>query len=367
MIPKNTLSNLIELTCAIQQIPAPTFQEQIRADFVFQKLKEIGITKIFKDETGNVIAYVPGGPARPVLVSAHLDTVHPIDHSLPLTRLNDRLIGPGIGDNSLGVAGLVALADIFLHSEPLPGDLILVANIAEEGLGDLKGIKAVVDTFGSTPLAYLALEGMGLGEIHHRGLGVDRFRAEVICAGGHSWVNFGRPSAVHVLAALITRLTSMEVSQQPRSTFNVGKIQGGTSINTIAAQASAEIDLRSEDPAALSQMVKTLHEFASEFDHPESQITLTPIGHRPPGEIPASHPLVKLAETCLQEQGLPAKLEIASTDANMPLSRGYPALCVGLTYGEDAHSDSEFFDIEPLEKGLAAAVNLIRGVWDLPA
>jgi len=211
--------------------------------------------------------------------------------------------------------------------------LILVANIAEEGLGDLKGIKAVVDSFGSAPLAYLALEGMGLGEIHHRGLGVDRFRVEVNCSGGHSWVNFGRPSAVHVLAALVTRFTSMEVSQQPRSTFNVGKIQGGTSVNTIAAQASAEIDLRSEDPAALSQMVKELQKFVSEFDQPESRITLTPIGHARPERSLLLILWSSWLKNCLKAQELPYKLEIASTDANLPLSLGYPALCVGLTYG----------------------------------
>ncbi|MEN8173180.1 MAG: M20/M25/M40 family metallo-hydrolase, partial [Chloroflexota bacterium] len=248
-IKEQTLTLAIE----IQQIPAPTFGEGDRAEFIKSRFEAEGIAEVDRDSMGNVYARIPGqGSSRPVILSAHSDTVFSKDTDLSIRRTADKIQGPGIGDNSLGTAGLFSLLWMLQEREiSLPGDLWLVANVGEEGLGDLRGMRAVVDRFGSEPLAYIVLEGMSLGQIYHRALGVQRYRIRIQTKGGHSWANYGVPSAVHELAALVTKLTAIKLPRKPRTTLNVGMISGGTSINTIAAEASLELDLRSEDPQAL--------------------------------------------------------------------------------------------------------------------
>jgi acetylornithine deacetylase/succinyl-diaminopimelate desuccinylase-like protein len=300
------------------------------------------------------------------VISAHSDTVFPRETDLKISQETGKIYGPGIGDNSLGVAGLFGLLWSLREARiSLPGDLWLVANVCEEGLGDLKGMRAVVERFGDQPLAYLILEGMAYGEIFHRGLGVQRYRITAQTEGGHSWADYGIPSAIHDLAALVTQLTALELPKKPRTSLNVGVISGGTSINTIAAEAHLELDLRSEDPAALQSLVAEVEALVTAADHPSVKFQAEIIGQRPAGSIPENHPLLKLAVQALKAQGKRPHLNIGSTDANIPLSQGLPAICIGLTHGRGAHTTGEYIYTECLQKGLAQLVEVVVKSYSL--
>ena len=248
----------------------------------------------------------------------------------------------------------------------LDGDLWLVADVGEEGLGDLKGMKAVVDRIGKDASAYLILEGMSFGQIYHRGLGVRRYRISVHTKGGHSWVDYGNPSAIHELAEMVVKIKNLALPVEPRTSLNVGMITGGTSVNTIAAEASLELDLRSVNPQALNVLIGQVLAIVEETNRKYGDVMISKaevIGDRPAGEIPADHPLVKLASRCYARVGTNVKLNIGSTDANIPLSRGLPAICVGLTTGGGAHTMGEYIDIRPLEQGLGTLVDIIQTIF----
>ena len=363
---KAFVKRLLELTVQIQQIPAPTFEEDNRANFVQGLFNTENLQDISIDSAGNVYARLPGkGKAKPLIVSAHLDTVFPSETDISTSKKKDRIIGPGIGDNSLGVASLFGL--LWLLGEDnilLPGDLWLVANVCEEGLGDLRGIRAVVERFGKDVHAYLIIEGLAFGYIQHRALGVQRYKISVKTNGGHSWSDFGQPSALHELSALVTKLTAIPLPNEPRTSMNVGRMAGGTSINAIAADAWLELDLRSESLqvlAGLSQAVETLVESANS---PTVRVEAEVIGRRPVGELPKRHALVKLAEECLKNQGVEPQLTIGSTDANIPLSQGIPALVLGVTNGAGAHTTEEFIYTEPIARGMQQLVEFVSRVWE---
>ena len=369
-------TRVLDFAVAVQQIPAPTFGEAGRAAFLQRQFGEQGALDVTLDEVGNLYARLPGaGQARPLVVSAHTDTVFPAGTDLQVRRSPDRIDGPGIGDNSLGVAGLMALLWRWKEGNlRLGGDLWLVANVCEEGLGDLRGMKAVVDRFGAQPLAYIVLEGMALGHIYHRGLGVQRYQITCSTAGGHSWMNYGRPSAIHELAALVGRLTALPLPATPRTTMNVGIFQGGTSVNTIAAEAHLELDLRSEDEQillALAGQVEKLVEAANvapgsaAAEEDRLRMSACIIGKRPAGGIPLDHPLLTLACCCLEGQGLTSAVGVGSTDANVPLSRGLPAVTIGLTYGGGAHTLHEFIQTAPLAQGLGQMYDLVESAYGL--
>ena len=390
------LQQLIDLCVAVQQIPAPTGAETERAAWIENRMRAIGLADVERDGLGNVYGRVCGPRAqdRPaLLVSAHTDTVFPPETDLRLCRLNNGLIrGPGIGDNSTGVAGLLTLAETLTRLAPPPVDIWLVANSMEEGLGDLRGMRRVVDRLAgdgtavdsgewivdsngrSRPLttnhyslftnrrlgAVIVLEGMGLGRIVHQALGVRRYRTSAVAPGGHSWGDFGAASAVHGLASLAAEIVTLQVPHRPRTTFNIGRIGGGTSINTIAQEAWMELDLRSESPETLAwldgQIGKIIERRAHAHRARGDGLTLQHerIGDRPPGALPFQHPLVQAASAILQELGVKERTDarISSTDANVPLSRNIPAICVGLTDGGDAHRLSEWIDPLPLVKGM---------------
>ena len=379
------MSRLLDLAIDLQQIPAPTFQEAARAEFVRKRFTDEGLADVDMDSTGNVYARLRGsGSGKALVVSAHLDTVFPACVDLQLQREPEprarsgttaRILGPGIGDNSLGVAALFGLVwALRERNTALPGDLWLAANVCEEGLGDLRGMKSVVSRFGvvpvparggTTPLAYIVLEGLGLGHIYHRGLGVRRYRISIHTSGGHSWIDYGQPSAIHELAALSARLAALELPKKPRTTLNIGVISGGSSVNTIAAEAMLELDLRSEEVGTLAALVGQVEQMVQAARKPGVQVEAEIIGERPSGGIPQEHPLVRLAQDCLREVGIEPHLSTGSTDANLPLSLGLPAVTICLTTGGRAHSAQEFINIPPLEKGLEQVVNLVSKVWDI--
>jgi acetylornithine deacetylase/succinyl-diaminopimelate desuccinylase-like protein len=356
---------VLNLACAIQQIPAPTFYEQKRARAVFDQFLALGLEDVEMDDLGNVYARRPGtGNAAPVLVTAHTDTVFPADTPLTLKREADRIHGPGIGDNSLGVAGLSGLAWM-LENDDLPGDVWFAANVGEEGLGDLRGMRRVIERLGKHVKATLVLEGMALGHIYHAGIGVKRYCFTARADGGHSWLNFGRPSAIHSLVRFAAALTELSVPASPKTTFNIGTIEGGTSVNTIAREASLNLDLRSESAEALRAIDTRVQTLFDSFNQNGTQLESRVTSERPIGDLAREHALVQAAARALADIGLPPTFESGSTDANIPLSLGLPCVCIGLTYGANAHRPDEYIETAPLAKGLEALAATVRGALQL--
>ena len=359
------VNRVVERAIQIQQIPAPTFQEQKRAEFVHDLFFTEGLDDLCLDEAGNVFGRWAGqGTGKPLIVSAHLDTVFPMETTLRVTRGSDLIHGPGLGDNSLGVAALFGLLWSLREREIQPrGDIWFVANVCEEGLGDLRGMKAVVDRFGADVHAYLVLEGLALGHVYHRAVGVKRFRVTARTSGGHSWSDYGQPSAVHELAKLVVELASLSLPTYPRTTMNVGRISGGTSVNVIAPEASLDLDLRSENQETLTALVSAVERLIQKANRTGVSFEAQVIGQRPAGEIPVRHPLVTLAKQCLEELGLDAGLISGSTDANVPLSKGYPAIVLGITTGGSAHTIHEYINTKPITLGMEQLVNFVKRVW----
>lgn len=356
------LERILNRAIQIQRIPAPTFQEAERARFVLESFRAEPVDSAFADAIGNIYAQRKGEREKPpLIICAHLDAVFPVELNKPAIWKNDRIYGPGIGDNALGIAGLFGVLWA-LEEYPLSalGDLWLVATVCEEGLGNLRGMRAVVDRFGEQVLAYLILEGMALGHIYHRALGVSRYRLAAETAGGHSWVNFGSPSAIHHLARLISALDSIALPTSPRTSLNVGVIAGGISVNTIAPLATAELDLRSEDAATLAQLCNQILRIVQQSGREGVKVTAELIGTRPAGQIAQNHPLVQRAIESLKQVGVEPILSTGSTDANIPLSHGYPAIGVGLAYGERAHTVHETIYTPSLRQGMMQLINLIE-------
>jgi acetylornithine deacetylase/succinyl-diaminopimelate desuccinylase-like protein len=243
-----------QLAATICRVPAPTGEEGERAALVASLLEERGYPAEV-DAIGNV--YVRrghrGGPA--LMLLAHTDTVFPAETNLEVVRVRDELHGPGIGDNSLGVAAMISTLQILDKLEiETAADIIAVANVGEEGLGNLRGARAAVERFRDELGAVVAIEGHNLGRITHIAVGSKRWRVTVRGPGGHSWGSFGQPSAIHGLGRIIGAIAEIKTPAEPRTTFNVGNIEGGTSINTIAPVASALIDMRSVDAEALNAL-----------------------------------------------------------------------------------------------------------------
>lgn len=347
---------VIDLAIAIQQIPAPTFAEAARAAFIAQQFTAVPLQDVSQDELHNVYGRLPAAnPTHPpVIISAHSDTVFPIETDLTVRRDGRYVYGPGIADNSTGVAGIITLAKVLQDAAlNLPADLWFVSNVGEEGLGDLRGMRAVVDRFGARA-TYIVVEGGLYGQVSHQGIGVRRFRLTVQTSGGHSWGNFGARSAVHELARLIVAIDRLTVPQTPKTTYNVGVIEGGTSINTVAQSASGLLDLRSESPAELESLVTAVSQIIEQANkRKDVQVRMELIGNRPAGLLPADAPLVQSAVAALQAVGCAhPRLIASSTDANVPLSEGYTAVCIGLAESHHAHRLDEYLDPHHLPNGL---------------
>jgi acetylornithine deacetylase/succinyl-diaminopimelate desuccinylase-like protein len=204
---------------------------------------------------------------------------------------------------------------------------------------------------------------MALGHIYHKAVGVKRYRITARTRGGHSWSDYGQPSAVLELTRLIGQLTSLDLPSHPRTTMNVGKIHGGTSVNVIPSEAWLELYLRSDGSDELSELVQKVERLIESARKPGVSLEAEVIGERPAGEINPDHPLITLAQACLSEQGMEAALTSGSTDANIPLSKGFPALVMGVTKGGDAHTKNEYIDIRLVEKGMEQLINFVRKVW----
>lgn len=361
---------LIDLCIAVQQIAAPTDDEARRAAWVERYFQELRLRDIHIDARHNVYARLPGRLAQPaLLVSAHTDTVFPVETDLTVRvqAADDRIYGPGLGDNSTGVAGMLLLASTLCRLPPPPVDIWFVANTGEEGLGDLRGMRAVVDRLAPQVGACIVLEGMGLKRVVHRALGSRRYRITVRAPGGHSWSDFGTASALHVLALLASELVQMQPATEPRTTFNIGRMSGGTSVNTIAQTAWLELDLRSEGQNALLHIIDQAMTIVARYQSSTWQqkgvkVEATVIGDRPSGAIADDHPLVRATFRSLSYHGIIGnpQLRISSTDANIPLSRNIPAVCIGITEGGNAHRLEEWITPSLLTTGMK---HLLGTTW----
>jgi tripeptide aminopeptidase len=353
---------LEDLIVAIQQIPSPTFAEKDRAEFVEARFAELGLQDITQDSIHDVFGRLPGKsptPAGPVILSAHSDTVFPLHTDLSIRREDGYLYGPGIGDNATGVAGLLFLAQTLKRFDIQPEeDLWFVSNVGEEGMGDLRGMRSVVQRFGSQAI-YIVVEGGSYGQIMHKAIGVSRFRIEIETPGGHSWGSFGQPSAVHEMGHLISALDEMRVPSKPRTTYNVGVVEGGTTINSIAASASLLLDIRSAEASELERLVNRVKDIVAgrlaeaKRSGKEIMYRVEQVGDRPAGRIPRKDPLVQWAEGALQYVGhSPVTFIAGSTDCNIPLSRGLRSVCIGLTCSGNSHRQDEFIELEYLPAGM---------------
>lgn len=359
------LDRWIDRTLAIQSIPAPTFDEAERAVFLRSEFEALGVAQLDQDDIGNLFARIPGDDAPPLIVSAHLDTVFSGTTDLSNRRTRSRLIGPGIGDNSVALAALLELG-LDLQDRGLAGDVWLVANVGEEGLGNLCGMREVVARFGDNVTAYLVLEGMALGHIYHRALPVRRYRITFRAEGGHSWIHAGRTSALHKLVEVSGRLLDLRLPSDPRTTLNIGRIEGGRSINSIADSAMLEIELRSESEATLEDLDRHLRKFVGDLHAAGAEIELSLVGSRPSGDLAADHPLVLAALESLTKAGeRETYLEYGSTDASVPLNRGIPAVCIGITKGGEAHTTREYIEIKPMRMGYMAVMDLIQTTFSI--
>jgi acetylornithine deacetylase/succinyl-diaminopimelate desuccinylase-like protein len=355
------LDEVLEQIIAIQSIPAPTFDEGRRARYMESRFRSLGLVDVSRDRLNNVYARSPGEETThpPLVISAHLDTVFPLESDLTTRRDGMLLYGPGIGDNSTGLAGLLlvagALAD---HRLTHAADIYLVADVGEEGLGDLRGMRSVVERFGDAA-TYIVVEGGLYGQLTHQAVGVRRYRIDVTAPGGHSWGGFGAASAIHVLGHLIVAFDGLDVPTSPKTTYNVGIIEGGISVNSIASSARLWLDLRSEEPEALNRLVDQVKAIVQrsnrrhEKDGDSVQIAMTCVGNRPAGSIDRYTPIIAYADAALREVGCEEPHYIfSSTDANIPLSLGYQAVCLGLTHSGNSHRPDEYIEVTQLPAGL---------------
>lgn len=351
----------VEQGLSIQQIPAPTFEERARGEYVLQQFRDLGLCDTDIDAVSNVYGRMPGrNPLAPALmISAHTDTVFSRDTDLTVSRTGSTLHGPGLGDNSMGVAGMLGLAYTLKQQNITPEvDLWFVATSGEEGLGDLRGMRAAYARLAPRVGAVINIEGLALGHIYHSGIAVKRLKVSVTTEGGHSWLHFGRPNAIHVLSQLITRISSIRPPSAPRTTYNVGMIEGGISVNTIAPSASMLLDMRSEQQHALDALEEQVRAHIRALNTREQSFTIETVGNRPAGAISPEHPLVQGAMAAVEAVGMTPVLETGSTDGNIPLAAGCPTVTVGITRGGNAHRTDEFVETEPVETGLRHLITL---------
>lgn len=369
-----TLGTQVELT----EIPAPPFGEEKRAERVAVLFAEAGLDAVEIDDTGNVSGWRPGTSAGPPLVvTAHLDTVFPAGTDVTVSREGALLRGPGISDDGRGLAGLVALARVLGASPTRTRTSIrFVATVGEEGLGDLRGVKGLfgVGAHGtpSTPdgvaSAFISLDGAGLERIVSQGLGSRRFRITVRGQGGHSWVDWGMANPAHALVALGSRLSALELPSDPKTTLTIARLGGGKSINAIPQACWLEIDCRSAQGDILENLVARVREAvegeASASDDLAYEVET--IGDRPGGATDEGHPLVQAAMAATRILGEEPQLALSSTDANVPMACGVPAITVGCG-GEagKAHTTDEWYRNTKGPDGIVRALYVILAVAGL--
>lgn len=369
-----TFEQILEETLHLCRIPAPTFEEAERATYVAERMRAIGLADVAIDPIQNVTGLLHGNSHGPTtLVTAHLDTVFPRHTPLPVRRTPQRLYGPSIGDNSVAIAALLSVATVMRSTDPLPaGRVIFATSVGEEGLGNLCGMRALLETWEGKLDTVIAVEGHGVDEVYTAGIGSTRLEITFTGAGGHSWGAFGTPSAIHAMGSVIHKISRLRVSSDPKTTYNIGLVEGGESVNTIAPQAKLVLDLRSLQPAYLRRLEARVGRILQKAEQ-ETRIHITSrvVGQRPAAELDVHHPLCQGIQDIRKRLHLrPALFGASSTDANLPLSQGIPAVCLGITRGGLAHTVKEYIDVTPILAGvkqlyLTILHSLEHGKWSL--
>jgi len=338
------------------QIPAPTFEEAERAAYVAERMRAIGLREVQIDTIHNVSGILSAGtPGPTTLVAAHLDTVFPRATPLQVRRTKQRLYGPGIGDNCVAVAAMLGVAEIMCRLQLAPpGRVIFAASVGEEGLGNLCGIRALLEAWPGQIDTVIAVEGHGIDEVRTTGIGSTRLEITFEGPGGHSWGAFGTPSAIHAMGTAIHKIAHLQVPKDPKTTFNVGVVDGGGSVNTIAPRATMLVDLRSLQTAQLARIEQRVARLLQEVQRDTGvQVQSRIVGQRPAAALDPNHPLGQGVSAIRKYLHLrPAISSAASTDANLPLSLGIPAVCLGITRGALAHTVQEYIDIAPVPAGM---------------
>lgn len=343
------------------RIPAPPFAEQVRANWMLERFQQLGLSNPHIDEAGNAIAElnpIPSTLDPVVLVSAHLDTVFPAGTSCEPIAPPDspRIYAPGVCDNAAGLTGLLAIAAAMQHANILPPvSIVFAANVGEEGEGDLRGIRHLFEQspYANRIAAALVLDGSGSSAAVTRALGSLRFRITVTGPGGHSWSDAGAPNPILILSRVLLQLAAIPLPEEPLTTLNVGSISGGTSINSIPESASALLDLRSTDPeqlaataAEIRQITESILPSAAAHNATVSvKLGIETIGNRPAGALPMHSPILQTLRAVDRHLNIRTELRLGSTDANIPIARGVPALALGTGgSGGGIHTLQEWYD-----------------------
>ena len=336
------------------EIPAPPFKERARGEALRQAFQQVGLRNVRFDRVGNVLGDRPGMTARPhVVLAAHQDTVFPEGTDVKVRRDGAILRGPGIGDDCRGLAVLVAIAKALRQaSVETSGSLTFVATVGEEGLGDLRGVKELFASAMDVD-RFVAIDGPGLG-VTNVSVGSHRYKVTFSGPGGHSFAAFGLANPIGAMGRAIARIAEFQVARDPKTTFNVGRVGGGTSVNAIPADAWMEVDLRSVDAASLAALDARFQKAVDTAVAEENARWRSPgaitatrerVGDRPAGSTPAGSSIVRAAEAVHRALGLEFVLSESSTDANIPMSLRIPAITIGGGgRGADAHALTESFD-----------------------
>jgi tripeptide aminopeptidase len=356
----------------VTRIAAPPFGETLRAEWLKQKFTDLGLTDVHTDDIGNVLGLRPGTnpEANALAVTAHIDTVFPAGTPVRAFRDGDRLYGPGISDNAAGITGLLAVAGALQETginTEMP--ILFVGNVGEEGEGDVRGMRHLFgDSKWANSIEYtLVLDGAGTDSIVTQALGSKRFQITVHGPGGHSWSDFGVPNPIVALARAVDDFSRTEVPADPKTTFNIGVIDGGTSVNSIPESATMRVDLRSASADEITKLERALKQALDhavletsvikgrkrEGNSPILSYEMKMIGNRPAAELKPNTRLLAVVLAADQQLGNTARLQRASTDANIPLSQGREAVAIGAGgSGGGAHTLHEWYDPTNRELGL---------------
>jgi len=373
-------TEITEEQAAICEIPAPPFGEEARAEYLAARFRGCGLAETMIDAEGNCLALRRGANLHPLLVlSAHLDTVFPAGTNFTVRREGARLYAPGIADDGCGLVALLAiiraLNDAQIETE---GSILFVGTVGEEGEGDLRGARYLLTEgeWAREVDAFISLDGPGLEGITHRAVGSRRYRVKFTGAGGHSWGDFGVPNPVHAQARTVARLIAYPAPKSPRTTFNVGRVEGGAGVNCIAQESSMDVDLRSESPDELKRLDAYFRRAAREAADEENaarragtpplELEMKLIGDRPGGETPKDAPLVRLAEEATRALGSPTRLDLSSTDSNIAISLGLPAITIGAGgLSANTHTLDEWYDPRGRARALNRALLVLLGTVGL--
>jgi tripeptide aminopeptidase len=362
----------------LTEIPAPPFQEAQRANAVKLLLASSGL-EVQIDKTGNVIGELRGANEKEIVVlSAHLDTVFPASTEIKVRHEGDRLLAPGISDNGTGLAALVAIARACHEARIKPRRTILfVADVGEEGEGNLRGMRALIEAYRPKLKAVIVLDGSGTDHVTTKALASRRLEATITGPGGHSWSDFGMPNPINALVRASVRFINTKVPVAPRTTFNIGQIAGGTSVNSIPYEAKLKVDIRSESEDELTKLESALREcitagvrdeIESSRDRAKGKLEwkVELLGSRPGGELPANSALLAALRSADEFVGNQSRVERSSTDANVPLAHGIDAISIGAGgTGGGAHSLQEWYEPAGREMGLKRALLTLLNVSGL--